>query len=112
MQPLHEIDPLPDVTRLETERASQLAQERRNRGRWYWLSFATDYEFLGACVVWAHGMETAVLHARNLKISSGFRGEVEIFCEPLPRSVMQKVPADLRNRLLSERVMRKRLRCK
>jgi hypothetical protein len=92
-----------DVAKLERQRAKQLARERRQRGLWYWLSFANKRGFLGGTIVWAHGIETAVLRARELNISSGFHGEVEIFCEPIPDRIMKEhISADLRNRLLSE----------
>ena len=73
-----------EVAKLERQRATRLAQERRKRGQWHWLSFVNKSGFLGGAIVWAHGMETAVLRARELKISGGFRGEVEVFCEPIP----------------------------
>src|SRR5689334_15384783 len=88
---------------LEHQRAKLLAQERRRRGQWHWLSFANKRGFLGAAVVWARGIETAVQRARELHISRGFRGNVEVFCEPISASVIKKhVPQDLRNRLLAE----------
>jgi hypothetical protein len=67
---------IPEVAKLERLRANQLAQERRQRCQWYWLSFVNKGGFLGAAILWAHGIETAVLRARELNISSGFRGEV------------------------------------
>jgi hypothetical protein len=92
-----------EITKLERQRATLLAQERRKRGRWHWLSFVNRSGFLGGAVVWAHGVETAVLRARELKISRNFRGRVEVFCEPIPaRVVKELIPADFRNRLLSE----------
>lgn len=88
-----------------------LVQERRKCGQWHWLSFANKTGFLGGAVVWAHGIETSVLRARELKISRGFRGTVEVFCEPIPaRIVREHVPADLRNRLLSEDDVLERLK--
>ena len=100
-----------NVRNLECQRAQQITQERRRRGQWHWLSFANRYGFLGGAIVWAHGVETAVLRARELQISRGFRGEVEIFCEPIPTRVMKAhIPAELRNRLLSETEVMERLR--
>jgi hypothetical protein len=90
--------------------ALEMAKERRRRGQWYWLSFATRRGFLGGAIVWAHGIDTAVLRARALNISKNFRGQVEVFCEPVPARVMQgHIPADLRNRLLSADEIRERL---
>ena len=40
------------------------------RGLW-WLSFATEERFLGACVVEAYGIITAVLETHRLKINPG-----------------------------------------
>ena len=92
-----------DVAKLERVQAAQLAQERRRRGQWYWLSFVNKTGFLAGAIVWAHGIETAVLRARELNIGRGFRGKVEVFCEPITTRIMKEhVPADLRNRLLTE----------
>jgi hypothetical protein len=99
-----------EIAKLEHHRAEQLAQERQKRGRWHWLSFANKTGFLGGAIVWAHGNETAVLRARKLNISRGFRGTVDVFCEPIPRRVIEEhVTPDLRNRLLSEREVLDRL---
>jgi hypothetical protein len=88
---------------LERQRAKQLAQEHRKHGQWYWLSFANKRGFLGGAILWAHGIETAVLRARELNITRGFRGTVEVFCEPIPARVMKEhIPSNLRNRLLFE----------
>ena len=92
-----------DVAKLESQRVTALTRERRLPGKWHWLSFVNQTGFLGGAIVWAHGIETAVLRARELNISRGFRGEVEVFCEPMPRRIVQEhVPPDLRNRLLTE----------
>lgn len=100
----------PEIAKLERECAAQLAQERRRSGQWYWLSFVNKSGFLGGAVVWAHGLETAVLRARELNISHGFRGKVEVFCERVPARVMKEhIPADLRNRLLSKAEVLERL---
>jgi hypothetical protein len=102
--------PPADISKLERRRTRLLAREHRRRGRWYWLSFANKSGFLGGAIVWAHGIETAVLRARKLEISSGFRGTVEVFCEPIPaRIVKEHIPGDLRNRLLSEAEVLERL---
>ncbi|HEV3331395.1 MAG TPA: hypothetical protein VG096_10460 [Bryobacteraceae bacterium] len=88
--------------RLQRQRATILAQKRRKRGQWHWLSFANQSGFLGGAIVWAHGIDSAVLGARELRISHNFRGKVEVFCEPIPaRIIKDHIPADLRNRLLS-----------
>jgi hypothetical protein len=91
------------VAKLERQRVALLAQERGKRGQWYWLSFVNKSGFLGGAILWAHGIETSVLRARELNISRGFRGTVEVFCEPISARVMKEhIPSDLRNRLLSE----------
>jgi hypothetical protein len=92
-----------EVAKLERQNAKLLAKERQRRGQWHWLSFVNQRGFLGAAIVWAHGMETAVLRARELKISQGFCGKVEVFCEPVrTRVIKEHIPPDLRNRLLSQ----------
>jgi hypothetical protein len=99
-----------EVAKLERQRAKLIAQERRQRSRWYWLSFVNKRGFLGGAILWARGIETAVLRAGELNISRGFRGRVEVFCEPIPaRVVKEHIPADLRNRLLSEAEILERL---
>jgi len=91
------------VADVEQKRAKEVARERRQRGGWYWLGFANNSRFLGGAIVWAHGFETAALRARKLNISYGFRGQLETFCESISaRDMRECVPADLRNRLLSE----------
>lgn len=85
------------IAKLERVRTQQIAEERRRRGQWYWLSFASPCGFLGGAIVWARDVETAVLRARELKISDGFRGDVDVFCEPVSARVMKAhIPADLR----------------
>jgi hypothetical protein len=86
-------------------RARLLAEERRHSLGWFYLSFATGHEFLGAAIVWAHGLLTAVERASDLGINPGG----EVMCCPIPRKNLRRVPADLRNRLLSETEVRKRL---
>jgi len=99
-----------EVAKLERQRATLIAQEHRKRGQGYWLSFVNKSGFLGGAILWAHGIETAVLRARELNISRGFRGQVEVFCEPISARVMKDhIPADLRNRLLSEDEVLERL---
>jgi hypothetical protein len=63
--------------------------------------------FLNEVIVWAHGIEKAVLQARRLNINRGFRGKVEVFCEPIHARVMKEhIPSDLLavGRALSYRV--------
>ena len=86
-------------------RARLLAEEGRHSLGWFYLSFATEYEFLGATIVWAHGLLTAVERASDLGINPGG----EVMCCLIPRRNLRRVPADLRNRLLSEGEVRKRL---
>ena len=101
---------LVELAKMDRREARILAQERLRRGQWYWLSFANNTRFLGGAIVWARGIETAVLRARELEISSGFRGMVNVFCEPVPRRLMKNhVPPDLRNRLLSKEDITERL---
>jgi hypothetical protein len=101
---------LAELSQIDLREARILAQESMRRGQWYWLSFANNTRFLGGAIVWARGIETAVLRARALDISRDFRGIVDVFCEPVPRRVMKDhVPPDLRNRLLSRDEITERL---
>jgi hypothetical protein len=86
-------------------RARLIAEERQRALGWFYLSFASDYAFLGATIVWAHGFLTAMQRASDLGIDPGG----EVICYPLPRKHLPRVPADLRDRLLSETEVRKRL---
>jgi hypothetical protein len=97
--------------KLQAQRAALFAQERRKRGQWHWLSYVNTSGFLGGAIVWARGIETSVLRAPEMKISRNFRGRVEVFCEPIPaRVVKELIPAEVRNRLLSEAEVLDRLR--
>ena len=82
-----------------------MADESRRSLGWFYLSFASDYQFLGAAIVWAHGILTAVERASRLGINPGG----EVLCYAIPRQYLRRVPPDLRNRLLSEAEVRKRL---
>jgi hypothetical protein len=87
-------------------RARLIAEERRHSPGWFYLSFATDYEFLGAAVVRAQGFLTAVQRASGLGINPGG----DVVCQgPIPRKDLHRVPDDLRNRLLTEAEVRKHL---
>jgi hypothetical protein len=81
------------------------AEERQRSLGWFYLSFATDRAFLGAIIVWAHGLLTAVERAAELGLDPGG----QVLCCPIPRQHLRRVPADLRNRPLSEPEVRKRL---
>jgi hypothetical protein len=88
------------------KRARLIAEERIHSPSWFYLSFATDYEFLGAAVVRAQGFLTAVQRASNLGINP--RGDV--MCQgPILRKGLHGVPAALRNRLLTEAEVRRHL---
>jgi hypothetical protein len=86
-------------------RAGIIAEERRHAARWHYLSFADDVGFLGAVIVRSHGFLTAVQRATDLGINPGG----EVMCQPIPRRDLCRVPADLRNRLLTEAEVRERL---
>lgn len=67
---------------------------------WWWLSFANPYlpagsQFLGACLVKAHGVAEAVRVAHVLEINPG--GEVQ-FMKLLPTA---PIPAKWAERLLT-----------
>src|ERR1039457_704740 len=80
------------------KRTCLIAEERRHSPRWFYLSFATDYEFLGAAIARANGLLTAVQRTTDLGINPGG----EVMCIPFNRRDMKRIPADLRNRLLSQ----------
>jgi len=86
-------------------RALLIAEERQHRARWFYLSFATGYEFLGAAIVRGHGFLTAIQRASDLNINSGG----EVMDRPLNWRHMKRIPADLRNRLLRKEEVDTRL---
>src|SRR5580704_10603920 len=75
-----------------------IAEERQHKARWFYLSFATGYEFLGAAIVRGHGFLTAIQRASDLNISPGGG----VMDRPLNWRHMKRIPPDLRNRLLSK----------
>ncbi|SRR5579875_4219716 len=79
-------------------RAAAPVSESKQPLGWYYLSFANEFRFLGAAIVWARGLHTAVERARQLGIHPG--GQVA--CWSIPKEDVHRVPADMRNRLLSE----------
>jgi hypothetical protein len=99
-----------EVAKRERQREAQPTREHQRKEQWYWISFAKQWGFLGGAIVWGHDIKSAVLRAKELKIGRGFQGVVEVFCEPIPaRVVKEHIPADLRNRLLSEHEVIERL---
>jgi len=85
--------PLRPATRRKLEEA-----EASHRLGWYYLSFATEYQFLGAAVVQARGPFTAETRCRELKIHPG--GHVIV--NDLNWRDLKRIPEKLRNRLLSQ----------
>ena len=85
-------------------RALLIAEERQHKARWFYLSFATGYAFLGAAIVRGHGFLTAIQAASDLNINPGG----EVMDRPLNWRHMKR-PADLRNRLLSKKEVDTRL---
>ena len=82
-----------------------IAEERQHKARWFYLSFATGYEFLGAAIVRGHGFLTAIQHASDLNINPAGG----VMHRPLNWRHMKRIPADLRNRLLSKEEVDTRL---
>jgi hypothetical protein len=78
-------------------RAALIAEENRHAARWHYLSFADDTGFLGGVIVRSYGFLTAIQRATDLGINPGG----EVMSTPIPRKDLWRVPADLRNRLLS-----------
>ena len=100
---------IPDGQRLLNSRSGRrarlIADERQLSLGWFYLSYASDHKFLGAAIVWAHGFLTAVQSASKLGIDPGG----EVMCCPVPRQHLRRIPANLRDRLLSEAEVRKHL---
>jgi hypothetical protein len=86
-------------------RAAIIAEERSHAARWHFLSFAGETSFLGGAIVRSYGFLTSVQRASDLGINPGG----EVMCTQIPRKDVWRVPADLRNRLLSEEEVRERL---
>ncbi len=86
-------------------RPKVIAAERKKPLGWFYLSFAEDTRFLGAAIVQARGILTAVEHCNDLGINPG--GEVA--CWPIREKDLYRISADLRNRRLSEEEVLKRL---
>jgi hypothetical protein len=86
-------------------RQRMIAEERRHRPRWHFLSFADSTRFRGGAIVRAHGFLTAVERATDLGINPGG----EVLCSPIRRKDLWRVPPELRNRLLSEEEVLTRL---
>jgi hypothetical protein len=79
-------------------RALLIAEERQQKARWFYLSFATGYAFLGAAIVRGHGFLTAIQCASDLNINP----DGGVMHRPLNWRHMKRIPADFRNRLLKE----------
>ena len=86
-------------------RALLITEERQRKARWIYLSYATGYEFLGAAIVRGHGFLTAIQRASDLNINPGGG----VMHRPLDWRHMKRIPADLRNRLLSKEEVDTRL---
>ena len=72
---------------------------------WSFISFASETGFLGGAVVQANGVRAALRRAIKLGIAPGG----EVICFPIPRAHLADVPADMRNRLLTEREVQTKL---
>jgi hypothetical protein len=86
-------------------RAAIIAEEHRHAARWHYLSFADGSGFRGGAIVPSYGFLTAIQRATDLGVNPGG----EVMCTPLTRKDLLRVPAELRNRLLSEDEIRERL---
>ena len=62
-------------------RTRLIAEESRRALGWFYLSFAAEDGFLGAIIVWAHGILTAVERASDLGMNPGG----DVLCCPIPR---------------------------
>jgi hypothetical protein len=86
----------------------RIAEELTHAPRWHYLSFANNEAFLGAAIVRAHGIVTAVERARKLAIYPGG----EVMGAPIKSKELSRVPKELRNRLLTETEVRSKLEVK
>jgi hypothetical protein len=86
-------------------RSKGAVAERKLPLEWYYISFASDSEFLGSVIVEAHGPLTAVERATERGINPG--GEAA--CAAVGVKHLRKVQLDLVNKLLTEAQVRGRL---
>ena len=94
------------------QKTESVRREQKQPRRWFHLSFINSRGFLGAAIVRAHGELTAIQVTRDLGICPlGPDAYIpnDVMCTPLNWRDMKRIPADLRNRLLSEAEMRSRL---
>jgi hypothetical protein len=96
---------VPKVTRPSQSKAA--IAERRLPPEWYFISFATDSENLGAAFVWASGELTAYDEAVKLGIAPC--PEQQALAGPVGEKHLRKIQLDLVNRLLTEKELRRRL---
>jgi hypothetical protein len=82
-----------------------IAEERQHKARWFYLSFATGYAFLGAAIVRGYGFLTAIQRATDLNINP----DGGVMSRALNWRHMKRIPTDLRNRLLSKEEVDTRL---
>lgn len=75
---------------------SLLAAEAGNPPIWWWLSFADDDGFRGACLVKAGGMLSAVAESHRLRINPGG----QVLAVAVPSGV--DIPSAFVNRLLDK----------
>jgi hypothetical protein len=73
------------------------AQEMQEPTRWWYLSFAGDDGWKGACIVPGKGVITATLMSKRLKANPG--GEVLVI--PVPEDLAESIPAEAVGRLLT-----------
>jgi len=71
-------------------RALLIAEERQHKARWFYLSFATGYAFLGAAIVRGHAFLTAIQRASDLNINPGGG----VMSRALNWRHMKRIPAD------------------
>ena len=74
---------------------------------WWYVSFSGVSAFLGAAFVQARTKPAAIRRTRFLGIHPGAKVE-DVLCLPVPAADMRRrVPPDMRDRLLTEREVRK-----
>jgi hypothetical protein len=81
----------------EERTAALFAQEATEPLRWYYLSFAGEEGFRGACIVEARGMLGAVSRCNVLGINPGG----EVMGMPVPDGQLASLTEDAKNVLLS-----------
>lgn len=83
----------------------RIAEKRLPAPSWWYVSFSGVSSFLGAAFVCARTKPAAIRRSRFLGIHPA--AVVDVLCLPVPPKDLYRVPDGMRNRLLTEREVRK-----